>query len=493
VALTAKQAAARVNALYAELKVRREPVAKRERYFKGEQPLRYASPEFQRFHGERFAGYSDNWCGVVGSAAPELTEFASIHLGDDAEDLSADERVLLRDWNLNDGQSKSSQGFLSGAVTSRSFSMVWGSRDDEPVLTWEHASQAIVGYEADGSSQRDALKAWVEDEREYATYFTPDEVWKFERPKTLGSASGLVLPASFATVDGGWVPRQPDTDDSWPIPNPLGVVPLVEFPNRPLLGDGPISDIEGTMAGQDAINLMWAYLFGAADYASMPARVVLGQEPPKVPILDENGQKVGERPVDIEQLTRGRMMWLTGQNTSIGQWDSAKLDVFTGVVDTLVKHIGAQTKTPLNYLGALANVNGETLDGLRTPLHMKVRDGHKHLSGPQRETFRRMALVRGNTGVAEACRTAVIGWKNPETSSDAATSDAALKDKQIGWSDAGILERRYGMSQQEIDKEIQRRRAEAEDPLVQRVLEEAVNGVPPVGERALPDPTGTGA
>ena len=168
-ALTAKQAAARVNALYAELKVRREPVAKRERYFKGEQPLRYASPEFQRFHGERFAGYSDNWCGVVGSAAPELTEFASIHLGDDAEDLSADERVLLRDWNLNDGQSKSSQGFLSGAVTSRSFSMVWGSRDDEPVLTWEHASQAIVGYEADGSSQRDALKAWVEDEREYAT------------------------------------------------------------------------------------------------------------------------------------------------------------------------------------------------------------------------------------------------------------------------------------------------------------------------------------
>ncbi len=221
------------------------------------------------------------------------------------------------------------------------------------------------------------------------------------------------------------------------------------------------------MAGQDAINLMWAYLFGAADYASMPARVVLGQEPPKVPVLDENGQKVGERPIDIEQLTRGRMLWLTGQNASIGQWDSAKLDVFTSVIDTLVKHIGAQTKTPLNYLGALANVNGETLDGLRTPLHMKVRDGHKHLSGPQRETFRRMALVRGNGAVAEACRTAVIGWKNPETSGDAATSDAALKDKQIGWSDAGILERRYGMGQQEIDKELQRREEQASsDPIL---------------------------
>lgn len=98
---------------------------------------------------------------------------------------------------------------------------------------------------------------------------------------------------------------------------PLGLLPIVEFPNRPLLGDGPISDIEGTMAGQDAANLMWAYLFGAADYASMPARVVMGQGPPKVPILDANGQKVSEAPIDVEQLTRGRMLWLTGQNTTM--------------------------------------------------------------------------------------------------------------------------------------------------------------------------------
>ena len=482
-ALTAAQAVERVNTLHAELKARRGPIKIREDYFKGAQPLKYASPEFRRFHGERFAGYSDNWCGVVGSAAPELTEFASIHLGDDADDLSADERVLLRDWNANDGQSKSSQGFLSGAVTSRSFAMVWGDRDDAPVLTWEHAAQAIVGYDAGGGSQRDGLKSWVEGDVECATYFTPDEVWKFERPRPFldsRTPSGIVLPPSFA-VEGGWVPRQPASDDTWPIPNPLGVVPLVEFPNRPLLGSGPISDIEGTMAGQDAINLMWAYLFGAADHASMPARVVMGQEPPKVPVLDENGQKVGEKAVDIEQLTKGRMLWLTGQNTTISQWDAAKLETFTGVVDTLVKHIGAQTKTPLNYLGALSNINGETLDGLRTPLHMKVRDGHKHLTGPQREVFRRMALVRGDAPVAEACRTAVIGWKNPETSSDAQTSDAAQKDQQIGWSAAGILERRYGMSQQEIDKEMQRRQAEALDPATRQILDDMARADAGVG------------
>lgn len=466
--LTAQQAAAKVNALYAELQARRPDIDKRERYMAGEQPLCYASDEFKRFHGQRFAGWSDNWCEVVGSAAPELTEFAAIHLGDDADDLSDDERSLLRDWSVNDGQSQSAQGFLSGAVTSRSFALVWGDDNDEPVLTWEHAGQAIVGYQAGTRIAVAALKAWIDDRTEFATLYTTDEVWKFERPRTYvkgATDTGIILPPSFA-LEGGWGLRE--NADPNPMRNPLGVVPLVEFPNRPVLGKGPISDIEGTMSAQNAINLLWAYLFGAADFASHPARVVMGQEPPKMPVLDENGQKVGEKALDIEQLTRGRMLWLTGQNTKIGQWDSAKLDVFTGVIDTLVKHVGAQTKTPLNYLGALANVNGETLDGLRIPLHNKVRDGQKHLNSPQREVFRRFALVRGDTAVAEACRTAVIGWKNPETATDAQTSDAALKDKQIGWSAAGILERRYGMSQQEIDKELQRRQTEAEaDPVVQ--------------------------
>lgn len=480
-ALTADEAAKKVEALWAELSSRQSEIQRFEDYFDGKQPLCYASDEFKEFHRDRFAGWSDNWCGVVGSAAPELTEFAAIRLGDDSDDMSGDERVLLRDWNRLDGPALSAQGFLSGAVTKRSFALVWGEpgTDDEPTLTWEHSSQAIVGYNPETRKRVAGLKAWRDDDLEYATLYTDDEVWKFQREPS--RKSELILPA-YMGLEGGWVLRE--GADPNPMRNPLGVVPLVEFPNRPRLGHGPISDIEGTIAAQDAINLMWAYLFGAADYASMPARVVLGQEPPKVPILNEDGQKVGEKTVDSKELTRGRMLWLTGQSAQIGQWDSAKLDVFTGVVDVMVKHVGAQSKTPLNYLGALSNVNGETLDGLRTPLHMKVRDGHKHLSGPQRELFRLLALARGNGAVAEACRTAVIGWKNPETSSDAQTADAALKDSQIGWSSAGILERRYGMTQPEIDREMQRRQADALDPATQQILND-LNQAPgnaPVGE-----------
>lgn len=460
--LTEEQAKAKIDDLHEDLRERCPNIERREHYFDGHQPLKYASPEFQRFHGERFAGFSDNWCSVVGKAAPDLTEFAAIHLGDDADDLSADERVLLRDWNINNGPSQSAQGFRSGAVTKRSFALVWGDENDEPILTWEHSSQCIVDYSDESRREStEALKSWVDDDMEFATLYTVDGVWKYQRRAS--SLSGLVLPKSFA-LQGKWEPR-PGVEVY--TSHPMGVCPMVEFPNRPQLKSGPISDIQGTMAMQDAINLMWAYLFGAGDHATMPARVVMGQEPPKVPILDSNGQKVGDKPVDIEALTRGRMLWLTGQNTKIGQWDAAKLDVFTGVVRTMVQHIASQTDTPITYMsGELTNVNGDTVNALRMPLVMKVKDGWKHLGGPMREVFRRFALVRGDTAVADACRTAVIGWKNPETSSDAQTSDAALKDKQIGWSAAGILENRYGMSQQEIDKELQRREAEgASDPI----------------------------
>lgn len=477
--LTAEQALAKVDVLYAKLASRRPEIEEFEDYFDGKQPLCYASDEWKKFHGERFAGFADNWCGVVGAAAPELTEITGIRLGDDVETLSDDERALWRDWDANDGQAQSAQGFQSGAVTKRSFALVWGNADDEPVMTWEHSSQVIV----DGD---DSLKAWIEDDRELATLYTVDQVWKFQRPSVAGAIvrgrteTGLYVTTNGGRasggVGGGWKPREGTGDDTWPISNPLGVNPMVEWPNRPMLKRGPISDIQGTKAMQDAANLMWAYLFGAADFASLPGRVVMGQEPPKVPVLDANGQKVGEKPVDQEALTKGRMLWLTGQNTKIGQYTAASLDVFTNVIDVMVKHIAAQTKTPINYMGALSNVNGETLDGLRDPLYMKVRDGHKHLTAPARATFRRMALVRGEVATAEACRTAQILWRNPETTSDAQTSDAALKDKQVGWSAAGILERRYGMSQPEIDRELERRKAEAEDPLAQQLLREVSTG-----------------
>lgn len=459
--------------MYAELVSRRSGINEQERYFRGEQPLAYASDEWSEVHKNRYKEFSDNWCGVVGSAPAERLGIQSFSLDDDSFTSDA-EKALWLDWERNEGGAQASQGFLTSTIAKRSFALVWGDANDEPLLSWEHPSQVIVGYDPETRERTAAVKAWSDDETEFLTLYTADEVFKWHRSTIAGVPIGGKTPAGIDVIakwdGGGWEPRQSPSDDTWPIRNPLGEVPVVEYANRPMLGGEPLSDIDGTIAMQDAVNMLWAYLFVAADYASMPARVVMGQEPPRIPVLDENGAKVGEKDVDIQALKKGRMLWLTGQATSIGQWDAAKLDVFTNTINVAVKHIAAQTKTPIYLIhGELGNVNGETLTGLDAPLVSKVQQAQDFYRRPVRDTFALMAKVRGDDSLATRARVGSIRWNDPAVHSPSQLADAASKDRQLGLPLASILENRYGYSQPQIDRIMQQIRDEQTDPYLAKL------------------------
>jgi hypothetical protein len=482
----ATQALSLINSLYSQLVTRRGEADRFERYFRGEQPLAYASEAWQREHSQRYKGFSDNWCGVVGSAAAERTEVSGVRIGDDNEPMDDQERGLWRDWLANEMPLQSAQGFLTSSIARRSYVSVWGDSDENPVVEWEHPSQVIIDYEP-GSRMRGryALKSYTDGDWEYAVFDDGgSSLWKFRRPATMSqvvtgqTTSGIILVGRSAGANEGWVPWQPPTDDVWPLRNPMGEITFREFPHKPQLAGEPLSRIAGTMAMQDAINMLWAYLFVAADFASMPARVVMGQEPPKLPILDANGQKIGEKAVDIQELARGRMLWLTGQTTKIGAWEPAALDVFTSVINVAVKHTAAQTKTPIHYIvGELGNVNGETLKATESPLVTDVLDDQKSYGLGLRGLFRLMALVRGDRALADACRSASILWKNAETRTEAQLADAALKDRQIGFPLKWIAAERYNLSQPDLARLDQ---MIADDPAGAGLLNKVTAGLPPM-------------
>jgi hypothetical protein len=463
----ADSAIALVNRIYERLAGRRFDVEKREDYYAGKQPLSFATDEWRKANAARYSGFSDNWTRPVVDAEAERIRHTGIKIGDDA---SAG-RLLWEQWLLNEMEMQSSQGFVTSLVASRSFVIVWGdSQTDEPRISWEHPNSVEIEYDWENPNlRRAALKTWVDENSEYATLYTPEWVWKFERPRSL-SVTERESQAEQARVRGwtagGWVPRESATEP-WPLRNPIGVVPVVEIKNRPILGGDPISEISGVIPMQDAINLLWAYAFLAADYASMPARVVLGQAPPKIPILDSNGQKIGEKPVDLRDLSEKRLLYLTGENAKIDSWEAARLDVFTDTIEVAVGHIAAQTRTPPTYLvtkTGMSNVNGEGLKASEIGLVKKVEEFQTFASPALRELYRLVALAMGDEALARQARLAKIDWANPEIRSDAQLSDSLLKLKAMGYPLEFLMELR-GDSPLEIERIMGMARAE-QDALV---------------------------
>lgn len=427
--------------IYRRLNARRPEVERFEEYHTGKQPLNFATEEWKVANAARYADFSDNWCGTVVSAEAERLKPIGI------ADLPRRAAQMLWDaLQRSEFDSQFSQGVVTSLTARRSYVMVWADAHGEPQISVEHPSFVEIEYDWENPRLRKAaLKTWVDETIEYATLYTPDVLFKFERrrsdlPNDRTPQAEQERPRGAA--DGGWVPRK-SAGEGWVVPNPLGVVPVVELPNRPTLKGDPLSEIQGVVPMQDAINLLWAYLFLAADYASMDARVILSVDPPKIPILDKEGKLIGSRPVDMKELREKRIINVTGEDASIDSWAAAKLDIFTDTIEIAVGHIAAQTRTPPHYLVAnkgLSNLPADALKAAEIGLTKKA-DEFITFTDPQlREVLRLVALVWGDEKLAEQCRLATFRWASREIRSEAQLADALVKKSQIGYPLEYLLE-----------------------------------------------------
>lgn len=473
----------RTNELYSRLAQRRPEIEELDSAYEGDQKLKFASAEWTDFHQNQYQDFADNWVAVIADAVSERIEVTGVNLGS-KDDYPEAETLLWEQWKRNDLETLSSQGFLQSIVTKRSMAIVWYGDDDplQPLVTWEHPSQVYVRFSGDGvRRKRDAIKVWVEDDTEYANLFVRNELWKWQRP-FLGvdvtdgfTNNGLYVGNKITSTSfggGTWEPRMDEGDEKWPIPHDLGI-PVVEFPNRPRLKSGAISDVAGALAMQNAINLFWAYLFGAADYASLPARVVMGQAPPKIPLLDKNGQVVGEQDVPLSELQKGRILWLTGQHAKVGEWSKADLQAFADIIEVAVGHLAAQSRTPAHYFVAnkgLSNINGETLTATETPLVKKVDAFEREVQRPSRELWMLIAKVMGDERLAALTASADTQFANPAIRSDAQLADALAKDRSAGYPFEYLLEK-YGETPANIRRIMEMKRAESVDPQLQALVD----------------------
>lgn len=450
-----------VTLLEAELMSRSGEADRLNAYYRGEHQLRFASPEFREYFGQRYRGFSDNWTQVVADSPVErLTPIGIKAAGADRADQD-----LWRVWQVNGLDADAQLGFLGAGIARRSFVLVWGDPDDEstPEVTFEDARECVVAYEPGSRRKRRAgLKRWQDGYSEYATLYLPTETWKFKRP-LLRQMKSLNMAGVDELLE--WEPRDTGEEPN-PQTNPMGVVPLVELPNRPMLSDDPLSDVSGTVAMQDAINLLWAHLFTSSDYAALPQRVVLGADVPKTPILDDKGQVVGERPVELAKFAKDRVVWVEGEQAKIAEWSAADLTSFTKVIEVAVGHIAAQTRTPQHYLiGRMANLSGDALIAAETGLVKRTEEKQMWFGQALREVFRLIALAQGDDAKARSITAGKLLWADAESRSHAQLADALLKLHSMGFPFEWIAAR-YGLTPPEVtDVLLMKEREMSMDPV----------------------------
>lgn len=475
---TAEQAVVVLNKLVEELRKRQTDVGTLDEAYRGEFKLHFASDDFREYFAGRYQKFADNWTAIVADAPHERLEPIGIRLkgaekGDD---------VLWDAWRENDADALGDLAMLDAIIAKRSFAQVWGNSDDEPVINWGHPSQMIVGYEP-GSRQRvSGAHVWSDDENDYASLDFAGYLWKFKRARTDAlHDGGFVLPGG---LEGNWTPRQEASDDTWPIPNPMGKCSFVELPNRPRLVGEPSSDIAGTLAMQHAINLLWAQLFAVSDEATLGQRLILGAEPPMMPILNETGDIVGEKPIDLQKLRQDKIAFISTPNAKAYQWEPANLEVFTDVIEIAVGHIAAQTRTPAHYLligGTIANVSGDAMKALETGLVKRTEEKTQHFGRAIRDIFELVALVGDDDAKAKAVRGGQVLWKDVENRSDAQRADALSKKREIGYPLRYLLEL-DGLPPQEIDRVMGMVEDEALDPVTSQIVSELQRGDSPAAD-----------
>lgn len=427
-ASTVEEAANAIERLSSVLRQRREKIARRLRYLRGEEgSLRFASDEFREYFRTRYAGFSDNWCLPVAQATAERMTPLGIRMDPESAQTDSD---LQRVWLANECDRGFSEAALVFVAAGRAFAQVAPTDDPTlPRITWEHPEQAIVEYDPRTGERRYGMVVWTDEGYDYATLQTPHYLWKMRRP----SAKPEDVDDWHNTPLDGWEPREVDGEE-FPARNPMGVVTLVELSNQMLLESDPMSDIEPVISMQDTINLIWAYLLNALDFASLPQRVALGADVPSVPILDDQGNEVGERPVELDKLIRERIMFLTGENVNIDEWSPANLDVFSKVIEHAVEHVAAQTRTPPHYLVArMVNTAAESLTISEAGLVSKVQERITYVTPALREIYRLIALAMNNPEKADKVRFSTIAWKDIQYRSDAQRADALQKRKAIGY------------------------------------------------------------
>ncbi len=410
-------------------------------YYRGDHRLQFASTKFREAFGSLFSEFADNFCELVVDSVEERLNVEGFRMGTDTQ---ADKDAWAI-WQRNNLDAESQIAHTEALVKRESSVLVWRGDDGQPVITVEDPLEMVVAYSASNRRQRTAaMKRWVgEDGLLNATLYLPDGIYKFvsrQKHEWFSSATWT------EHVKIEWERREVD-GESWPLANPLNIVPVVPLVNRPRLIGAGESEIASIIPLQDAVNKLVSDLLLASEFGAFRQKWASNVE---LEIDQVTGQPKEPYKVAVDRLWIAPPPANGDAETKFGEFSQTDLAPYVKAIDTIVQHMASITRTPQHYFIQNSGgqpPSGESIKSAETGLVSKARRKMRHFGESWEEVIRLGFAVmedpRANVTSAETI------WRDPESRTEAEHVDALVKMGSLGVPREALWER-WGATPQEI-------------------------------------------
>jgi hypothetical protein len=377
---------------------------KLDKYFEGEQPLKYMAPAMQAELGDRVSQLVLNWLRFGAEAYENRLDVEGFRYRGSA---SSDDD-LWAIWQANGLDEQSQQAHLDSLVLGRSYVIVGSgdATDDAPIVTVESPFQVFAERDPRTRRVAAAIKRWQEGDGsevvQMATLYLPKST------------------ETFAYGKNGWVSNGKADNHE------LGVTPVVPLVNRPrILRPDGLSEFQDVIPVADAANKMATDMMVSGEYHAMPRRwaaMIKADD-----FVDENG-----KPISVWSRDAGRL-WATESDAKFGQFQESDLAVFHNSIKLLAQLASQMLALPPHYLSFVGD-NPASADAIRsseTQLVKRVERKQTYLGGAW-EDVQRLVLRFKTNKWDPAAMGLETQWRDPSTPTVAQVADAKVKLVQTG-------------------------------------------------------------
>lgn len=397
-------------------------------YYEGTQPLAFLSPEAMAALGNRF-----------GRMASNLPRLAVTAIAERLRITGFSDESLWADWIRCDMDQQSSVAHREALLLGDSYVIVWADPLGRPWVTVESAKQVAIDIDPGTRHITAAVKRWETDDTTEAVLYLPDRITRY-------SANHVGATLGFETIEV--------------IPNPLGVVPVVNLRNSDrILDDYGSSEIDDLMPLVDGLNKSLVDMMTTSEYVGRPRRWATGIELVERPKVDENGNPVLDasgNPVieTVNPIPEGnRAMISEAADAAFGQLPSADLTGYEASVRVLLGQVMAVSTLPAHYVGVFTD-NPASADALRAAeasLTARAEARQATFGRAWEQVAKLMVAVRDGTDPAliDDIR---VSWADAATRSVAQEADATVKLYQVGLLPRDFALRKLGYSDKEINE-----------------------------------------